>query len=364
MATPRRFSNLAVETTLGVAHTVSVTTLTVVSTAGWPVPPSGYVSTAVIDPDNPSTMEVVTYTGVAGNTLTGLTRGQDGTAAKTYNAGVKVVHAISATDIEGGNGVFAGAVVQDSTLLGVQAGEAGTPRIVLSDGDVTRNWQIDNNFGVFRWFTPGVERMTLRPNSPDTNQSVLNLPSGVITVAGRQLVSGYVNALSLPTLWCAAPCSTTLALTLNTLYLAPLWIDRSIAIDSLAVSVTTAGAAGATVRLGIYEDDGRGYPGVLRVDAGTVSSTAIGAPAAAVAETLTAGLYWIGMVAQSVTCTVRAANSPYYALAAASASAALGTTQPKCYTQTGVAGALPATFSTTVTPSAVASPTVAYRRSG
>jgi hypothetical protein len=47
------------------------------------------------------------------------------------------------------------------------------------NGTASQNWQIDNNFGSFRWYTPGVVRMTI-----DTGGN-LNVPSGNIMSAGN-----------------------------------------------------------------------------------------------------------------------------------------------------------------------------------
>lgn len=70
-----------------------------------------------------------------------------------------------------GSGYFTGAFNENDTRSGVFVGNTGSgtpsPRVAFFNGNTTQNWQIDNYFGAFRWFTPGVTRMNLDGN---TNQ--------------------------------------------------------------------------------------------------------------------------------------------------------------------------------------------------
>ena len=66
-------------TALNGTHTNSVTTLTLVSTTGFSASGSVYVGS-----------EIISYTAISGNTLTGCTRGADGTTAAAYASGVVV----------------------------------------------------------------------------------------------------------------------------------------------------------------------------------------------------------------------------------------------------------------------------------
>jgi hypothetical protein len=64
-------------------------------------------------------------------------------------------------DISGSVRAF-GAYTENSTNTGVHAGYVNsTPRIGFFNGTAAQNWQVDNNDGEFRWFTPGVVRMAL-----------------------------------------------------------------------------------------------------------------------------------------------------------------------------------------------------------
>ena len=64
-----------------------------------------------------------------------------------------------------GSGRFYGAYTEDTTNTGIHAGYlSSTPRIGFFNGTAAQNWQIDNDSGAFRWFTPGVVRMALQAN--------------------------------------------------------------------------------------------------------------------------------------------------------------------------------------------------------
>jgi len=93
----RKFSSVAVETTLSGTITSGATSMTVGSVTGWPSSPSVSAPyTVILDPDTASE-EVVEVTGAAGTVLT-IVRGVDGTTAKAHNAGAVVKHGVSARD--------------------------------------------------------------------------------------------------------------------------------------------------------------------------------------------------------------------------------------------------------------------------
>lgn len=95
----RIYSNNAVPTTLSSQLTAGVTTANVGDTTGWPSPGAGQVGVVAFDFGNPTLVEIATYTGKTGTTLTGLTRGLDGTSDVTHSAATKVRHVASAADI-------------------------------------------------------------------------------------------------------------------------------------------------------------------------------------------------------------------------------------------------------------------------
>lgn len=109
----------------------------------------------------------------------------------------------------------------------------------------------------------------------------------------------------------------------------------------LACQVTTAGAAGAVARLGIYDDDGSGRPGTLIADVGTVDTTTTGLKLATGAFQTSGGLVWVVLVAQGATATYQGIGDP---LDGSSWYGALHI-RHNAYRAAAVAGALPTTLS-------------------
>jgi hypothetical protein len=137
----------------------------------------------------------------------------------------------------------------------------------------------------------------------------------------------------------------------GSLRLAPWVVDRAMSIDRMAAEISTVGEAGSKLRLGIYADTGNGYPGALLLDAGQIAGDSATVQELTVSLSLPVGVYWIGGAVQSAATTqptVRV-NSQWYppvpipssTLPAAGGGAAAAL-------QTGVTGALPATFSSTL----------------
>jgi hypothetical protein len=84
--------------------------------------------------------------------------------------------------------------------------------------------------------------------------------------------------------------------TVNTLYAMPFFVSRTTKFDTIEYELTTQGA-GSQVRLGVYFDNGNGYPGKLLFGSADVTGTN---PAGAKVATITAasqvfnpGLYWL-----------------------------------------------------------------------
>lgn len=133
----------------------------------------------------------------------------------------------------------------------------------------------------------------------------------------------------------------------GTLRVTPLWVPRLVTVDRIRAEVTTIGDVGSLVRLGVYRDDGTGYPGDLLLDAGTIAGDSTGTKEITVNQAVTPGLWWLGSCIQaSVTLqpTMRAivGLAPNVIHAGGTLS-----TVPMGYLHTGVAAALPATFVTT-----------------
>lgn len=64
----------------------------------------------------------------------------------------------------------------DNVRLGVAS---GTPRVIFEDSGFTQ-WQIDNSAGAFRWFTPGVVRMSLSSTGNLALPGALGVDGGAI----------------------------------------------------------------------------------------------------------------------------------------------------------------------------------------
>lgn len=89
--------------------------------------------------------------------------------------------------------------------------------------------------------------------------------------------------------------------TLNRLDLVPIWVSTSTPVDQIGVMVATAGSAGSTARLGIFNAKADGMPGTVRLDAGTVDTSSTGVKAATISQTLPVGEYFLGAVPQGGT---------------------------------------------------------------
>ncbi len=89
-------------------------------------------------------------------------------------------------------------------------------------------------------------------------------------------------------------------ITVATLYLFPFVAWQSLTIDRIGFEITTAGAAGALARAAIYaRDPATGAAGALVLDSGTTAADSTGVKNLTVSTALTAGLYWVGVVAQN-----------------------------------------------------------------
>ena len=114
-----------------------------------------------------------------------------GTTAVTVDASQKVgIGTATATDTltVNGSGRFYNTYVENSTNIGVYLGYiAATPRIGFFNGTAAQNWQIDNEAGVFRWYTPGIVQMSL------TSAGNLQFNSGYGSVATAYGCRAWVN---------------------------------------------------------------------------------------------------------------------------------------------------------------------------
>jgi predicted secreted protein len=105
--------------------------------------------------------------------------------------------------------------------------------------------------------------------------------------------------------WSVAATRGTAALLAGTLYAFPVFVPIQLTVDRIGVEVTTL-AAGSTVTLGIYDDNGVGLPGNLLIDAGTIDGGVVGAAEKTISQLLPAGrLYHFAALCQGGTPTMR-----------------------------------------------------------
>lgn len=147
--------------------------------------------------------------------------------------------------------------------------------------------------------------------------------------------------------------ATSAAHGIGSLRLFPWVVGQRLRLSRLGGEVTVIGDVGSKVRLGIYADNGRCYPGALVVDAGQIAGDSATVQELTIDTVLLPGLYWVGGAVQAVTTTqptVRTQSSSWHQPVAVG----LGTTIPAAggggggYAATGITGALPASFPSTV----------------
>ncbi len=123
-------------TTLSISMTSSTpSVITLASTTGFP-------TAGAVTIDN----EVIFYTGVSGSTLTGLSRGADGTTAAAHNSGVPVGATIVAYHVNAVNAE----IIALETDLHTRIGFGSTNQLVLANGVVgapTISWSAASDTG-------------------------------------------------------------------------------------------------------------------------------------------------------------------------------------------------------------------------
>lgn len=150
-----------------------------------------------------------------------------------------------------------------------------------------------------------------------------------------------------------------------TLYATPLFIPGLMTVDRFALSVSTAGAAGALIRVGFYAHDASyGGPGARILDAGTIDATTTGDKSLTINQQLP-GTVWAAWVVQGAAATrpVIRANSPV-GFSPFNASGDLQFSPGGSLLMSGaVAGALPASWTQAGTNYLNNIATIAVRRS-
>lgn len=170
-------------------------------------------------------------------------------------------------------------------------GSSGTsPTVVLWVGTVEPTNAVDNDL----W-------MDTTSGSPNSKVKV----SGSFVTAGSGTYapasvfgpySGFVSARYYPAILGARISAYGLA---NGTELAcPFVVGSTETFDRIGINVTTAGATGSVIRLGIRQVDNDGLPGDLVLDAGTVDATSTGFKEITISQALDPGGYWLVAVGQ------------------------------------------------------------------
>lgn len=205
-----------------------------------------------------------------------------------------------------------------------------------------------------RWGSQGAGREIEFPYDWDENRRMQVVdPVGSTDIAHKGYVDGTAKWARLRSgLWYSPEGSqTSTTLPLNELRAVPMFISRQVTVNAIGLGLRTTGAAGSTVRLGIYRDIADsvgGYPGAL-VPGSEVSLAADGAAGllqAAINVSLAPGLYWLAAVPQTATATFEGLSGPNGYVGFQSIGGAI--TSRNNYSQPSVTGTLPAAFSTNV----------------
>ena len=132
------------------------------------------------------------------------------------------------------------------------------------------------------------------------------------------------------------------------LRLVPHYIPNPITITRIGIEVTAIGDAGSKYRLGIYEDGG-GRPARLVIDAGQINGDSATIQELTISVTIGPGWYWFGGVVQSAPTTQPTIRVGTPVLTIADVGSAIpGVSATGIGSlQSGVSGALPATFTFT-----------------
>lgn len=142
---------------------------------------------------------------------------------------------------------------------------------------------------------------------------------------------------------CPGPSVAAGTLGLNNLICVPFEVGQTTTFDRISVGVTVVGGAGAVLRLAIYNSTAGLVPNALLDGSGAIVADAgLGEKFFTISRQLTPGIYWLGIVAQVASATIRqlqASWSEYMASSVADqGQSVVG------YFQGGVTGALPSTF--------------------
>lgn len=167
--------------------------------------------------------------------------------------------------------------------------------------DGVSSWVLNNRGQQLRVVSDGTNWMTMDSSSYGLNGGYVAMGATL-----NQWYSAPANATAL---------TTAVLTTTATIRVIPFIAQKVMTIEGMSVSVQTT-AASSSVRLGIYRDSGRGYPGSLIVDAGLVATTSTGQRSICPSGCTTTGsgtlpvmiqpgLYWLALNNNSIAVTLR-----------------------------------------------------------
>lgn len=182
-----------------------------------------------------------------------------------------------------------------ATIKAVHA-TAGTVDVALNGGTAT-------GLQYPAWYVPTIGD-TVVVDWLGSQPYVAEAFNGIVLGAGSLFRSGYFYGSP-------GTGSATCAPGTGTCSAAPFGVGRPTWFDQLGVEVTTPAATGGTVRLGLYGDNGTGFPGHLLLDAGLVPSTTAGLVTVTIYQLLAPGLYWLAAQPEVAAGVLRSVtNSP------------------------------------------------------
>ena len=129
-------------------------------------------------------------------------------ASSTVGDGINALNLLGSATTTGSLEVQ-GAINETTTAKGVLLGygpSGDSPRILLGNGTAAQNWQIDNDLGAFRWFTPNNTAMSLSigPNRLEVQGGVgigLQFANNIISPPTNGLLVQGAVAIATTTPW-------------------------------------------------------------------------------------------------------------------------------------------------------------------
>lgn len=169
-----------------------------------------------------------------------------------------------------------------------------------------------------------------------------------LVVPPPPVFGGQVSGTKSGVYYFLGPTASTATLSNQVLRTTPVRFPKAVTLSKVGAEVTIAGDAGSVFRIGLWADDGNGYPGVLVSEIGTIAGDSATVQEISIALALGAGGYHIGGVVQGVTVTTPTFRTAASVLGTGGAAANTSSQFASLgFQQTGVSGALPDPFGST-----------------